>query len=388
MTSPIDAQHIMDEIQRLAAEHRQRLSDGLREGLDTTDLDRPIVECRGFADLQAPAPIPYDGWRRRIIAALDWLRRRFLQGILIRQSAVNRDLITSLERLAARVESLHRHVRALDAITSRSEEGAVSREAGGAPAAAPAELAAQAAAPVGGACTSGLRASAAASSAGMPYASSAACMPGDEHTLRERRRIYLDYVGPPDPARMILDVGCGRGEFLGLLSAAGHTARGVDSCPESIARCRAQGLSVVEADALPYLLSLPDASLAGVFAGRFIEHLALDDLVAFVHACHSKVQPGGRVIFETINTDSLSGLRAFYADLSHRRPIPPAAARFLLEASGFEHIVIIYLNPVPSAEALVPCPADSPLHEHLNAAFEKLNRLLFGPQDYAVMATR
>src|SRR5437763_16732279 len=89
-------------------------------------------------------------------------------------------------------------------------------------------------------------------------------MRGSTETVRERQRLYLDDFRAQAP---VLDVGCGRGELLGLLREAGIEARGVDADADMVAYARGEGLEVEQADALAYLESLEDGSLGGVFAG-------------------------------------------------------------------------------------------------------------------------
>ena len=81
------------------------------------------------------------------------------------------------------------------------------------------------------------------------------------------------------------------------------------------------------------------------------------------------------MIAETINSDSLSALRAFYLDPTHVRPVPPEALRFLAEAAGFTEIQIEYRSPLPASERL----------EERSENEKRLNDLLYGPQDYALI---
>src|SRR5215831_3974735 len=95
-------------------------------------------------------------------------------------------------------------------------------------------------------------------------------MRGSTDTVRERQRVYVDDLRDAAP---VLDVGCGRGELLGLLREAGIQARGVDADADMVAYARGEGLEVEQADALAYLEVLGDGSLGGVFAGQVVEHL-------------------------------------------------------------------------------------------------------------------
>src|SRR5262249_30178273 len=84
---------------------------------------------------------------------------------------------------------------------------------------------------------------------------------GTAEEIRERQRVYLDlFTG----GGRVLDVGCGRGEFLELCREGGIDARGIDLDPAMVARCRQAGLAAEEADALAYLDALPDGTLGGI----------------------------------------------------------------------------------------------------------------------------
>jgi SAM-dependent methyltransferase len=185
---------------------------------------------------------------------------------------------------------------------------------------------------------------------------------------------YLPVLkGVPGP---VLDVGCGRGEFLRLLAAAGMKASGVESNPVSAAACRASGLEVEEADALAALSRRPAGALGAVVALPVVEHWPPETIFRFLQQARRVLAPGGVLLAETVNTDSLSALRAFYLDPTHVRPVPPEALRFLAEAAGFSDTHIEYRAPLPASDRLEErCEND-----------RKLNALLFGAQDYALVA--
>jgi O-antigen chain-terminating methyltransferase len=215
---------------------------------------------------------------------------------------------------------------------------------------------------------------------------------GDREDIRERQRAYLARF----PAGPILDVGCGRGEFLELCREAGIGARGVDVDAGMVARCREAGLDVVRADALEHLAGLPDGSLGGVFCAQVIEHLTPEAFVGLVRLAHAKLRPGGVLLCETPNPMCLTVFAgAFYVDLSHIKPIHPQGAAFVLEAAGFRDVELRYVNPCPPEAKLQPL---EPLwymrrYEHafmaaINDNLSRLNDLLWGAQDYAVIGEK
>jgi SAM-dependent methyltransferase len=215
---------------------------------------------------------------------------------------------------------------------------------------------------------------------------------GTREEIRERQRGYL----PLFAAGPILDVGCGRGEFLELCREGGLEARGVDTDPGMVATCRAAGLTVEHADALAHLAGLADGSLGGVFCSQVIEHLPAEAFVALAQLAHAKLRPGGVLLCETPNPTCLTVFSgAFYVDLSHIKPIHPQAAVFVLETAGFREVEVRYVNPYPPDMRLVPLEPLWYLRRYeevflatLNQNFAQLNDLLWGAQDYAAIGRK
>ncbi len=156
---------------------------------------------------------------------------------------------------------------------------------------------------------------------------------GGEDFIQERQRPYLDLIGEHSP---VLDVGCGRGEFLELLSQAGIEARGIDLDSDMVARCREKGLVVEQADAVSYLEAQPDGSLGVVFSAQLIEHLPYEELIRYFQLAERKLAPGGLFIAETVNPHSIQAFKTFWVDLTHRAPIFPEVAVTLARLHGFE----------------------------------------------------
>ena len=210
---------------------------------------------------------------------------------------------------------------------------------------------------------------------------------GSPQEIKARQEVYLPYF--KDNSGPVLDLGCGRGEFLELLGAAGVPARGVDLNPEMVAEAREKGLEAVRAEGLEFLRSLAPGSLGGIFAAQVIEHLELNRLSALLEAAFRALRPGGVIIAETINPQTLMIFAsAFYLDPTHVKPIHPEAARFLLESTGFKEVAILPLNPVPEPLRLKPVGRLVSGSGEINRNLERLNDLLFGPQDYAVIGRR
>ncbi|MBI2466670.1 MAG: methyltransferase domain-containing protein [Candidatus Rokubacteria bacterium] len=215
---------------------------------------------------------------------------------------------------------------------------------------------------------------------------------GTREEIRHRQRSYVDLF-PDGP---VLDVGCGRGEFLELCREAKIEARGTDIDPGMVARCREAGLDAQQGDALAHLAGLPDGSLGGVFCSQVIEHLSPEAFVALVRLAYAKLRPGAVLLCETPNPACLTVFSgAFYVDLTHIKPIHPQAASFVLEAAGFREVEIRYVNPYPPdmrLQRLEPLwymrRYEEAFLQTLNENFARLNELLWGAQDYAVIGRK
>ncbi len=214
---------------------------------------------------------------------------------------------------------------------------------------------------------------------------------GAQADIRERMRAYVaDFAGCTD----VLDIGCGRGEFLDLLREAGIPARGVDLNDEMVAICRDRGLDATTNDALSYLEAQADGSLGGLFGAQVVEHLEPDYLLRLLEVAHRVLRPGSVVVLETINPACwFAFFSSYIRDITHVRPLHPDTLRYFTLASGFERVDVRYASPFPDASKLQPVvvPEGSPLSDAaavLNENAEKLNGLMFTFLDYAVIARR
>jgi SAM-dependent methyltransferase len=216
---------------------------------------------------------------------------------------------------------------------------------------------------------------------------------GSRQVIRERLESYLPLF---DGKQDVLDVGCGRGEFLDLLNARGLTARGVDLNHEMAEVCRARGLDVTEADAVGYLSGLEDGSLGGIFSAQVVEHLQPGYLLRFLELAFHKLRPGGRIVLETLNPACwVAFFESYIRDITHVWPLHPDTLKYLVVASGFTRAAIEFRSPVPEQDRLQPiavpagaAPAFSDLAEAFNANVEKLNARIFTYLDYAVIGDK
>jgi SAM-dependent methyltransferase len=201
-------------------------------------------------------------------------------------------------------------------------------------------------------------------------------MRGSTESIRERQLPYVDDFRDAAP---VLDLGCGRGEFLVLLGEAGVEARGVDVDPDMVAYARGEGVDVAEEGAVEHLESLEDGSLGGIFAAQFVEHVPAPTLVRLLELAAAKLRTDGLFVAETINPLSPLALRNYYADLTHAQPLVPETLELLARQAGFASVEVRYLNE--PEERLV-----EPVDPIIRANVRRLNELLFGPLDYAIFA--
>ena len=236
---------------------------------------------------------------------------------------------------------------------------------------------------------------------------------GSQSIIRERQESYLPFfarlgqgsggasslthgAGPAKVTGEVLDIGCGRGEFIDLLNARGIPARGIDLNHEMAELCRARGLNVTEADAISYLETLPDDSLGGIFAAQVVEHLEPSYLLRLLDLSFAKLEPGGTLVLETLNPACWTAFfESYIRDITHRWPLHPETLQYLVTASGFTRASIEFRSPVPQQDRLQPvampagaAAADTELVEAFNANVEKLNARIFTYMDYAVIGVK
>jgi 2-polyprenyl-3-methyl-5-hydroxy-6-metoxy-1,4-benzoquinol methylase len=203
---------------------------------------------------------------------------------------------------------------------------------------------------------------------------------GTREEIQDSFRAYLPILkshGIGGPEMPLLDVGCGRGEWLEILRQEGMSARGVDANRLMLTECRTRQLNVVESDAVEHLRSLEAESLGGVTGFHVIEHLPFPCLVDLLDETVRVLKPGGVAIFETPNPGNvIVGTEHFYLDPTHHNPLPSLLTRFLAEERGLCRVEVLELHP---------CPDGVRVAEQGCAVAERFNQLFYGPQDYAII---
>jgi O-antigen chain-terminating methyltransferase len=209
---------------------------------------------------------------------------------------------------------------------------------------------------------------------GFDYGRFAERFRGTEEYVKAGQQIYLPHF---QACRNVLDIGCGRGEFLEMMRAAGIPAKGIDLDPESVAICRHKALDAEAADLFVYLESLPEASLDGIFCSQVAEHLPPTRLPEMIRLCASRLQRAGVLAIETPNPECLAIFAThFYLDPTHERPVPHPLLAFYLEEFGVGNIEVRKLSP--AADSM---PSLKSLPEDFREAF-------FGGLDYAILGKK
>jgi len=206
------------------------------------------------------------------------------------------------------------------------------------------------------------------------YARFAERFRGSEDYVKKGQQFYLPYF---TGRREVLDIGCGRGEFLELMRDSGVPARGIDLSRESIELCRQKNLQAEVADLFAYLADLPEQSLDGIFSSQVVEHLPPERLPEMIRLAASRLHRDGVLAIETPNPECLAIFAShFYLDPTHTRPVPHPLLGFHMEEYGLGGIEVHRLSPaVESMPALASLPAD------FRGAF-------FGGLDYAIVGRK
>ena len=202
---------------------------------------------------------------------------------------------------------------------------------------------------------------------------------GSREDIKERLRVYLPTLKQAQlgtDEMPVLDVGCGRGEWLELLKEQSLRAQGIDVNRILVEECQRQGLEVIERDVIVYLRTLPDASLGAVTGFHIIEHLPFEVLVKLMDETVRVLKPGGVAIFETPNPENvLVGSYTFYLDPTHRNPLPSAVVKFMAEARGLCRVEVMPLHALEAYR----------MEEAGLEITKRFNEYFYGPQDYAII---
>lgn len=208
---------------------------------------------------------------------------------------------------------------------------------------------------------------------------------GSRSLIKRRQEIYIPYF---KGKTHVIDLGCGRGEFLELLKENCISGCGVDSYLEFVEYCLSKGLHAVQGDAIAFLKNTAQSD--GIFAGQLIEHLSFQYLMCLIETAYKKLNSGCYFVVETPNPTSLAiYANSFYADPSHNKPVHPYTLKYFMEKAGFKEVSVIFTE---NSRIPVKIPKLE-IHnangiEEFNQAMHEIEQLLYGSQDYAVIAKK
>ena len=211
---------------------------------------------------------------------------------------------------------------------------------------------------------------------------------GPRDLIRERSLPYLDIIREAEagtPEAPVLDVGCGRGDWLDILREHSLVARGVDSNRVFLDICRGRGLEVLEGDAVEVLRGLDDGSVGAITGMHIAEHLPFEVLVALLDEAKRVLRVGGVLALETPNPENLwVASHLFYMDPTHRNPLPPEALKWMVEARGFAEVRIQRWTVARNLGAPPLLDPETPGAASVNVLLQQLH---VAP-DYAIIARR
>jgi O-antigen chain-terminating methyltransferase len=177
---------------------------------------------------------------------------------------------------------------------------------------------------------------------------------GSIEEIRKRQEYCLAFIeaaGAGASETPILDLGCGRGEWLKLLRDAGKIATGLECNEIFIERCRKEGLCIERGEAMQHMESIAPASVGAITGFHIIEHLPADQQIRLVQLAFRALRPGGVLILETPNPENLNVAALwFYVDPTHIRPIPSTLLEFVAKYVGFVNISIERRAPLDESE--------------------------------------
>ncbi len=210
---------------------------------------------------------------------------------------------------------------------------------------------------------------------------------GSRNLISQRQKIYLPYF--ENSKKPVLDIGCGRGEFLRLLKENNIEAYGIELYSEYAVEGVLNGLDVREGDGIKYLQDTTE-TFGGIFAGQVIEHISFTQLQTLCFSAYEKLEKGGCLILETPNPRCLSIFSGpFYVDPTHTKPIPPDLLKYIVEEVGFKDIEVHYTKESVAGAPLPMIDCEEIKNkDEVKEAINRVSNLLYGSQDYAVIARK
>lgn len=205
---------------------------------------------------------------------------------------------------------------------------------------------------------------------------------GSREDIKNRQTIYLPYFAGKNN---VYDLGCGRGEFVELLTENKIGVTGIDSYQEFVDYCQEINLNVYYGEALEKLKNVDKVD--GIFLGQVVEHMPIKHVITILESAYEKLEDGCYIIIETPNPLSLSMFtQSFYIDPSHNKPVHPYLLRYLTQKAGFHSVELLFTEASKFPVNIPKIPGESA--EEFNSSMNIVSNFLFGSQDYALIARK
>lgn len=211
---------------------------------------------------------------------------------------------------------------------------------------------------------------------------------GSRDDIKNSQKHYVNYF-KNNGGFDVLDIGCGRGEFLELMFENGISARGIDIYEPFIQYCNSLGFRIELGDALTFLNGLEDNSIGGIFMGQVIEHLSTDYTLKLINLAYRKLVPGSHFIIETPNPETISTYKNFYLDVGHIKPVHFLTLEYFFQEANYSHVEKFYneFSKYPFEAKHIKSDTIENSDE-FNNGIDAINELIFGYRDYTLIARK
>lgn len=215
---------------------------------------------------------------------------------------------------------------------------------------------------------------------------------GESEEIAARQKFYLNkYMSSIPKGAHVLDVGCGRGEWIRMLNENEYNAVGIDNNPEMINSCKQSGLLAICADMITFLSNTASNSMDVITGFQVVEHISKSTLFKMLKECFRVLSNNGMIIFETPNICNIEvGASSFYLDPTHISPIHPELIKFMAKEVGFSKIEICYYEQERINNWLVSIADNQEVMKYpvIQELFNTYKSKLYCPADYAIVARK
>jgi len=204
---------------------------------------------------------------------------------------------------------------------------------------------------------------------------------GDREKVKKKLEKYATFFQDTDH---IVDLGCGRGEFIEILQQRGKHVEGVDNSTSMLKKAEKKNIKFIKKDILQFLKEKGDNSLGGIFSSQVFEHFLPEYLKEVIIESFRVLKKNAPIVLETINPLSIFALsNIFFLDITHQKPLHPEFMRYLLESIGFSGVEIMY-SELMKKEKLEEINPGEQIARVFNSNVDKLNKILYASPVYAI----